>query len=232
MATEPSFNLQTELRAYFPLDFIKFGAIELGENEENLLRLIAASIPTVLLAITKKTASTASANGIHFLAVSIHNSCSPKENPQFFVASNSLVHAYNDVLVKEIMGLEFKPVIQKLAAYSSTKYASTRNVIEYTCSIAMISLGKHAQRNLLSPSEFKAWLHPQEEDFFAALPIQLTDVDKLLGSMYKDKRSVRHLFTNLKDFPHWLFVKKGLIPSLATILLLLLVLAARRVFRW
>lgn len=146
------------VHSYVTEAVVKKLAVELGESEATINRAFEASIPLVLIGLSKRTSSSEGANLIIKLAYEQHQFKITKQIQEFFGADSIFWLSRGRGLVRSLFGIKCERIFETITCYASISATNAKSLLGITSSIVMAILGEHAINNKLNSCDVSVLL--------------------------------------------------------------------------
>lgn len=129
---------------------VKKLAIELAETESTIKKAFDASVPLVLIGLSKRTVSSEGANLVIKLAYEQYQFEIPKNVQEFFGNESTFWLSRGRGLVRSLFGIKCERIFETISSYASISATNAKSLLGITSSIVMAILGEHAINNKLN----------------------------------------------------------------------------------
>jgi hypothetical protein len=146
------------VQTYITEAVVKKLAVALAETESTIKKAFDASVPLVLIGLSKRTASSEGANLVIKLAYEQHQFEVPKKIQEFFGSESIFWLSRGRGLVRSLFGIKCEQIFETITSYSTISPNNAKSLLGITSSIIMAILGEHAIKNKLNSCNVSALL--------------------------------------------------------------------------
>ncbi|MGV0829672.1 DUF937 domain-containing protein [Empedobacter brevis] len=184
-------NIIELVKGYITPDLISKTSSELGESDSGISKAINAFIPIILGGVLeKKNSTTGLFHTIKTFGASrgLANISTEQQTPDTIKE-----------LIQVIFGSNAQPIISKIAEYAGISTASSSKLFDLTALTTFGSIGKEAEFNHVSESDFFSSLGGIKDKIVGLIPAGLGLGSLGLGTMFNDAHEITETIDVAKD---------------------------------
>jgi len=184
-------NIIELVKGYITPDLISKTSSELGESDSGISKAINAFIPIILGGVLeKKNSTTGLFHTIKTFGASrgLANISTEQQTPDTIKE-----------LIQVIFGSNAQPIISKVAEYAGISTASSSKLFDLTALTTFGSIGKEAEFNHVSESDFFSSLDGIKDKIVGLIPAGLGLGSLGLGTMFNDAPEITETIDVAKD---------------------------------
>lgn len=184
-------NIIELVKGYITPDLISRASSELGESDSGISKAISAYLPILLGSLSEKgSSSTGLFHAIKSFGASrgLANITTTEETPSALSS-----------IISSVLGSNTQPIISKVAEYAGISTASSSKLLDLTALTTFGSIGKEAEFNNVTESDFFSQLGGIKDKISGLIPAGLGLSALGLGSFFTDKTNISETVTETLD---------------------------------